>query len=332
VWLADDAAGGGKLDNLLEWYDNLEHCGKKWGYLVNGSKSWLITKPDMVDKARETFGDRVNITTDGKRHLGAALGTKAFRDEYSNDLVANWVKQLKALCEIAITQPQAAYTAYVRGFNSKFTYFQRTIPDFGLYLSPVQNLIENELLPAIFGSDTPLPPHLLEVVALPVRHGGLGIANVLKEAAKQFEGSTTITRLHTEAIINQAHEMPTVDHEGLTAHERLQEHISAKADALQERLTTLDETLPQQLLNFVKQARDKGAGSWLTALPLVSQGFSLTKSEFRDALKLRYNIPITDVPSVCVCGERFNTSHALNCKKGGFVSQRHDNIRDFRDF
>ena len=70
-------------------------------------------------------------------------------------------------------------------------------------------MIEHELLPAIFGSDTPLPQHLLEIVTLPVKHGGLGIVNVIKE------GSSTITLLHIEAIIDQADEMPPVDHEGL---------------------------------------------------------------------------------------------------------------------
>ena len=327
VWLADDAAGGGRLENLLQWYENLEICGKKWGYLVNGSKSWLITKPEMEDKARQIFGDRVNITTEGKRHLGAALGTTGYRDEYSNKLVADWVKQLNALCEIAVTQPQAAYTAYVRGFNSKFTYFQRTIPEFGKYLTPIQSLLENKFLPALFGKDS-LPSEVLQVVSFPVRHGGLGIPNVVTEAAQQFEGSVKITNLHKEAILNQLDDMPDLDQAGHTAHENIQQHVSDKNEAMQAAIAQLDNSLPEQLLKFVQQARDKGSGSWLTALPLVKQGFSLSKSEFRDGLNLRYGIPITDIPSYCVCGERYNTSHALDCKKGGFVSQRHDNIRD----
>ena len=45
-------------------------------------------------------------------------------------------------------------------------------------------------------------------------------------------------------------------------------------------------------------------------------------------LKLRYNVPISDLPSHCLCGDRFNTIHALSCEKGGFVSQRLDNVRD----
>ena len=77
-----------------------------------------------------------------------------------------------------------------------------------------------------------------------------------------------------------------------------------------------------------KQARDKGASSWLTALPLREQGFDLNKEQFRDALSLRYNIPSEGLPSTCACGDTFNVAHALSCKKGGFVAMRHDNIRD----
>ena len=36
-------------------------------------------------------------------------------------------------------------------------------------------------------------------------------------------------------------------------------------------------------------AQEKGASSWLTALPLEEYGFSLHKSAFRDAVALRYN-------------------------------------------
>ena len=43
--LADDAAAAGKLKPLFEWYFNeLDAEGKKYGYYVNKSKSWLISK------------------------------------------------------------------------------------------------------------------------------------------------------------------------------------------------------------------------------------------------------------------------------------------------
>ena len=64
VWLADDSAGGGRIAPLYSWYKHLCQEGKKFGYLVNGSKSWLIE----ADEAERLFGQEVNITTEGKRH------------------------------------------------------------------------------------------------------------------------------------------------------------------------------------------------------------------------------------------------------------------------
>ena len=91
---------------------------------MNGVKSWLIVKSDEVtEEARAVFGDSVNITTDGKLHLGAVIGSANYKQEYCEDIVQNRVSQLKRLCEISQTQPQAAYTAFTKGFSSKFTYF-----------------------------------------------------------------------------------------------------------------------------------------------------------------------------------------------------------------
>ena len=63
--------------------------------------------------------------------------------------------------------------------------------------------------------------------------------------------------------------------------------------------------------------------------PSEEHGFRLNKAEFRDALSLRYNCPIKDLPSTCVCGKPFDITHALNCKNGDFVTIRHNEIRDF---
>ncbi len=54
----------------------------------------------------------------------------------------------------------------------------------------------------------------------------------------------------------------------------------------------------------------------------------MNKEEFRDAIRLRYNMNLDNLPTYCPCGQRFNVSHALDCKKGGFIHERHDNIKD----
>ena len=50
--------------------------------------------------------------------------------------------------------------------------------------------------------------------------------------------------------------------------------------------------------------------------------------DFRDAIKLHYDWPLDDIPSTCVCGDTFRVDHAMICKRGGFVSQRHNELRN----
>ena len=40
VWYADDAAVGGSLSALREWWDDLCSSGPMFGYYPNASKSW----------------------------------------------------------------------------------------------------------------------------------------------------------------------------------------------------------------------------------------------------------------------------------------------------
>ena len=50
--------------------------------------------------------------------------------------------------------------------------------------------------------------------------------------------------------------------------------------------------------------------------------------ELSESLSLHYNLQLADLPSHCARRDRFIVSHALSCKKGGFVAQRHDVIQN----
>ncbi|KAG1648178.1 hypothetical protein GQR58_030043 [Nymphon striatum] len=116
--------------------------------------------------------------------------------------------------------------------------------------------------------------------------------------------------------------------EGNTIKDLKATDASIKNQKKKENLNAILEVLPKELKPFIHQAMDKGASSWLNAIPLKEQDLDLNKGEFSDALKLRYDIPLENLPSFCACGERFDVNHALKCKTGGFISRRHDNIRD----
>ena len=79
---------------------------------------------------------------------------------------------------------------------------------------------------------------------------------------------------------------------------------------------------------YMTLAQEKGASSWLTALPIEEFGFTLHKSAFRDAVALRYGWQPANIPSTCACGKEFTVEHVLSCAKGGFPSIRHNEIRD----
>ena len=57
----------------------------------------------------------------------------------------------------------------------------------------------------------------------------------------------------------------------------------------------------------------------LNALPLKEQNLDLNKEEFRDALRIRYGIPLENLQTKC--GEQYSINHALSCKKGGFITR-----------
>ena len=238
---------------------------------------------------------------------------------------------MENLSNIAESQPQAAYAAYTKGYKSKFVYFQRTIEDFEDFLKQKDDLLESKLIPALFGDGLPELPR--ELLALNPNEGGIGIQILSEESKPSFEASEKITSPHVESIITHDCTLRTCDSNDRPDNQIRDEYHKERLRRRKEQIKQTDEKLTDEKLTdeqklYVEQARDNGASSWLNTLPIHEQQLDLSKTEFRDALHLRYNLPLKDLPTQCPCGERFNVSHALSCKKGGFVAQRHDNLRD----
>ena len=97
---------------------------------------------------------------------------------------------------------------------------------------------------------------------------------------------------------------------------------------LRENLEEVKNALPEQTKRATDLAAEKGASGWLTVIPVKDMGFTLNKREFKDAIHLRYDWQISDIPPACVCGDVFDVDHAMVCRRGGFIVQRHNELRD----
>ena len=91
------------------------------------------------------------ITTHGKRHLGAAIGSSAFAEEYVRGKVVEWTEEVENLAIIAVSQPQAVHAAFVHGSRNKWTYLLRTIPQCGPCLQLLEDVIHQNFIPALIG-------------------------------------------------------------------------------------------------------------------------------------------------------------------------------------
>ena len=111
-------------------------------YFVNSSKTFLIVKEEHLLLTRDIFGDTgVQVTTEGRRYLGAAPSSSEFTKPYVNDKVREWSDELSKLSEISLTQPHSAYSALTHGLSGRWTFLSRTLPAIGdLFLTTLITL------------------------------------------------------------------------------------------------------------------------------------------------------------------------------------------------
>ena len=124
VWYADDAAAGGSLLQLKDWWSELLSFGHHFGYHVNAAKTWLVVKQEHLVSAQRIFnGTGIQITSAGRPYLGAPLGSLDFVMDYTETQISQWIHGLSQLSLIAVTQPHAAYAVFVHGLSSMWNYY-----------------------------------------------------------------------------------------------------------------------------------------------------------------------------------------------------------------
>ena len=200
--------------------------------------------------------------------------------------------------------------------------------DIGHLFQPLENCIRDCFLPE-------LVKHQLNeldrtLFSLPAKYGGLGIFNPTQICENELKNSHLATKPLVDLITEQIMELTPEDSKKLRASVTATKSMISnfKGAHHMQKLKELKEKIGPEKAKHVDSLCRKGTSAWLTSLPLEDCGFTLNKQEFRDALHLRYNFPLKGTPTFCSCGERNTLDHSLVCKKGGFVSMRHNQIRD----
>ena len=200
VWFADDCSTTPTFPKLKSWWDQLTHIGPNF----QNQKSWLIVKQDKYDQACFTFeGIGIKINTDGQRYFWGSLGTASFAESYTQSKIAIWEKELTSLCNIAISQPQAAYAAFTHGLVHKWSFLSCTIPNIGHLFQPLETIIRDKLIPALTRKHA-VSDEIRNLLTLPVRLGGLGIAISVQQAQSHYQTSKNITSTISSMLKEQA--------------------------------------------------------------------------------------------------------------------------------
>ena len=74
----------------------------------------------------------------------------------------------------------------------------RTIEGIDQYLKPIDMLINEKFIPALFGC--PITPLERRTIALPVRYGGLGIPVLSKLASEEYQTSVEVPKSLVKAM------------------------------------------------------------------------------------------------------------------------------------
>ena len=328
VWYADDSSAAGKLESLFEWWRELSNWGPLLGYQPAPEKCYLVVKNEVdLAKARHIFADSdIKITMQGRPFLGSAIGNTDFVKEYVTSKVTEWAKEIEELSKIAVTEPQCAYYGYITSISKRWIYLMRSLDGIATLFEPLETALTEVFIPSLLGKN--ITPLERKILSLPVRYGGLGLCNPVEIADLEYLASTRITAPIKEIIIQQDSDFRNVNKDliKVTKNAIKATKKTLYEDKLQDVLSC--DSIPPSLARAIDLAAEKGASAWLVTPPSKEHGFVLNKQEFRDAMCLRYNWSINGVPRICVCGKMNDIDHALTCKRGGYVSMRHNALRN----
>ena len=268
----------------------------------------------------------VQITTKGHRYLGSYIGTEEGVKEFILKETESWKADILGLVDIAANEPQLAYSAFIYGTSKRWNFVCRTTPGISDHLKLLEYCVKEDFIPAIMGKGF-VPDQIRKIASLPARMGGLSIPDCTSTAEMEYSNSVNATKQLTEAVFQQ---YTTFQLNEELQHDIISEVKKRKEEHYKHQRETIMNEVPPSTQRQLELLSEKGASIWLSTLPLKACGYVLNKQEFFDALSLRYNLTLSTAnrSPLCVCGKQNHINHTLTCKIGGYVSLRHNSLRD----
>ena len=172
--------------------------------------------------------------------------------------VDDWVEQVEKLAVLAAVNPQAPFEVLTFGLKHRcYIYYLRTLPDIEELLEPLERATGDALILLYMTGHTCTPAER-ELIALPVRLGELGVANLCRNRTKEYEASIRVKKPLVKQIEAQTHELPDEDVIRI-----LQQCNRRENDKhLRERPEEVKSVLPDNTKRAAGLAAEKGASSW----------------------------------------------------------------------
>jgi hypothetical protein len=225
----------------------------------------------------------------------------------------------------ALRHPETALAGLQKLLQQEWQFVQRVIDGIGDDFATIEEAISNLFLPVLFG-DSIECDYSRKVVELPVKSTGLALPSPIDTSESFYKASKLVCSHRFEAF-RGAVPFSSADHKSVRA------SVTTELKSL--RRTELNETALTLVLNqldcdtrrTIKRGRE--TGQWLSILPSMINDTKLSAQEFRYAQLLQYSQSQGDLPPQCdSCDTTFSICHALECKTGGLIILRHNEITE----
>jgi len=101
VWYGNDAAVGGSILQLRQWWDDLSSAGHHMDYFTNAKKTWLVVTKEHLAHVQGIFGGTgIEVTSESRPYLGAALDSELFVHNHTTQRVEWWIGGMNHLTQL----------------------------------------------------------------------------------------------------------------------------------------------------------------------------------------------------------------------------------------